>query len=128
MKRNIIRTGLIAGLVAAIGVTAAIAVNASAGQGNGSGSGQNNGTNGGRNGQVMASLTDEQRQCLTDAGVTKPQGKRTAEERAALKAAAEKCGITLPAPKVGGGNGPLASLTDEQRQCLTDAGVTKPQG
>jgi hypothetical protein len=91
-------------------------------------------------------LTDEQQQCLTDQGITKPAerptGPPTDEQRAAMKAAAEACGITLPTPPADAsgamgdpgaapqgmrgerGHGPR--LTDEQRQCLTDAGVTKP--
>lgn len=58
----------------------------------------------GRMAQRWASLTDAQRTCLTNAGVTvpttKPATKPTAEERkarrAALAAAAPGCGITLP--------------------------------
>lgn len=44
-------------------------------------------------------LTEEQQTCLTDQGVTKPEKgtKPTAEQRAAFKAAASACGITLPA-------------------------------
>ena len=42
-------------------------------------------------------LTDEQKACLTDAGITKPEGRPTQAERDAMKAAAETCGITLPA-------------------------------
>ncbi len=42
-------------------------------------------------------LTDEQQTCLTEAGITKPEGRPTQAERDAFKAAAETCGITLPA-------------------------------
>ena len=42
-------------------------------------------------------LTDEQKTCLTEAGITKPEGRPTQAERDAFKAAAETCGITLPA-------------------------------
>ena len=92
-------------------------------------------------------LTDAQRQCLTDAGITKPEGRPTEEQRAAFRAAAESCGITLPAPPAGvsgatgapgaapqgmpgdhGRRGPGERLTDAQRQCLADAGITRPTG
>ncbi len=46
-------------------------------------------------------LTDAQRQCLEDAAVSRPWGPLTKEERqqvrAELRAAAQKCDITLPA-------------------------------
>ncbi|MBJ7381094.1 MAG: hypothetical protein JHC66_00780, partial [Acidimicrobiia bacterium] len=51
-------------------------------------------------------LTDEQRACLTEAGITKPEGRPTQAERDAMKAAAETCGITLPTrPSAGPGLG-----------------------
>ena len=40
-------------------------------------------------------LTDAQRQCLADAGITRPTGPPTDEQRAAMRSAAEGCGITL---------------------------------
>ena len=47
-------------------------------------------------------LTDEQRTCIKDAGVNRPWGPLTKEQRQAvradLKAAAEACDITLPTP------------------------------
>jgi len=89
-------------------------------------------------------LTDAQKQCLADQGVTLPQrpaeggtGERpappTEEQRAAFRAAAEACG--LPTPPAGEGRpgrggpgfgGPRTALTDEQKQCLADQGVTLP--
>ena len=69
-------------------------------------------------------LTDTQKACLTDAGITKPEGRPTQAERDAFKAAAETCGITLPERN---GIGRL-NLTDTQKTCLTDAGITKPEG
>ena len=46
-------------------------------------------------------LTDTQRQCIEDAAVTRPWGPLTKEERqqvrAELRAAAQKCDVTLPA-------------------------------
>ena len=45
-------------------------------------------------------LTDEQRSCLKDAAVTRPWGPLTKEQRQEvrgdLRAAAQKCGVTLP--------------------------------
>ena len=45
-------------------------------------------------------LTDEQRSCLQDAAVTRPWGPLTKEQRQQvrgdLRAAAQKCGVTLP--------------------------------
>ena len=45
-------------------------------------------------------LTDTQRTCLEDAAVTRPWGPLTKEQRqqvrADLRAAAEKCGVTVP--------------------------------
>jgi hypothetical protein len=89
-------------------------------------------------------LTDEQRTCLEGQGITKPTGPPTDEQRAAMRAAAEACGITLPAPPPAvsgatgaapqgmpgdpGRRGPGARLTDAQRQCLADAGITRPTG
>jgi hypothetical protein len=75
-------------------------------------------------------LTDAQRQCLSDQGVTLParpaDGSRpelTPEQRHALRQARVACG--LPAMgRPGRGQGP--PLTDAQRQCLSDQGVTLP--
>jgi hypothetical protein len=74
-------------------------------------------------------LTDEQRQCLQDAKITRPVGPLDDAERAALRAkveaAAEKCSVTLPFAKA---RTFWDGLTDEQRQCLQDAAVTRPWG
>jgi hypothetical protein len=75
-------------------------------------------------------LTDAQRQCLSEQGVTLPtrpaDGTRppqlTEEQRAALRAAAATCGLPTPPP----GRGPRPALTDAQRQCLSEQGVTLP--
>lgn len=75
--------------------------------------------------QIVSNLTDEQKQCLEDAGVTRPGADATPEERQAareaFREAAETCGITLPDPQ-----GPLANLTDEQKACLDAADLTRP--
>jgi hypothetical protein len=71
-------------------------------------------------------LSDAQKQCLSDQGVTLPQpsssGERpqvSQEQRDAFRAAAQACGIEF--------GGHRAPLTDAQRQCLSDQGVTLPQ-
>jgi len=74
-------------------------------------------------------LTDEQRTCLQGAAINRPVGPLDDAERAALRAkveaAAKKCEVTLPFAKARAfWNG----LTDEQRQCLEDAAVTRPWG
>ena len=86
-------------------------------------------------------LSDAQKQCLADQGVTLPQrpsdGTRptppTDEQRAAFKAAAEACGLPVRGPGgpggpgFGGPRGDHAALSDAQKQCLADQGVTLPQ-
>ncbi len=64
-------------------------------------------------------LTDEQKQCLSDQGITRPVRPLTPEKIEALKAAAEACDIKLP-------NRHRPNLTDEQKQCLSEHGVTRP--
>jgi hypothetical protein len=79
----------------------------------------------GAGGRARPALTDAQRQCLADQGVTVPDrgdaGEGiaiTREERHALRDAARACGLR-------GHAGPgMRALTDAQRQCLTDQGVT----
>jgi len=77
-------------------------------------------------------LTDEQRACIEGQGVDLPdppaegeepaeRTRPTEEQREAFKAAAEACGIELPARRH---HGP--KLTDEQRACLQEQGVEKP--
>mgnify|MGYP006186660391 CR=1 FL=1 len=68
-----------------------------------------------RGGQL--NLTDEQKTCLTEAGITKPEGRPTQAERDAFKAAAETCGITLPArpDNAGHNQGGKLNRTDEQK-------------
>jgi len=79
-------------------------------------------------GHAMADLTDEQRQCLEEAGVTKPEGRPTEAQLKAFAAAAKSCGVPLRDDRRGPGHGHGPRLTDEQRQCLAEAGVTKPEG
>ena len=94
-------------------------------------------------GRPMANLTDAQRKCLTDAGVTRPEGRPTQEQIDKLRAAAKSCGIEIPSgppeggPGFGGdgpggpggpGHGPMVRLTDTQRTCLQNSGLTRPDG
>jgi hypothetical protein len=70
--------------------------------------------------------TDAQRQCLADQGATLPapgtpaeRSSMTDEQRKELRKAVKECGLRGP-------HVALRQLTDEQRQCLTDQGVTPP--
>ena len=72
-------------------------------------------------------LTDAQRQCLSEQGVTVParpaDGIRpalTPDQRSALRKAAEACGLPIR------GRGFHRGFTDAQRQCLSEQGVTVP--
>ena len=67
-------------------------------------------------------LTREQKQCLEEQGITRPIRPLTHEKRAALKAAAQACGIERPART----HRPGRNLTDEQKQCLEEQGITRP--
>jgi hypothetical protein len=82
-----------------------------------------------------APLTDDQKQCLANQGVTLPtkpaDGTRPAPptdaERQALRAAAVACGLAVgDGPGVGGPGGHRPMFTDDQKQCLADHGVTLP--
>lgn len=54
----------------------------------------------------FGNLTNAQRSCLTDAGLTRPTGRPTVEQRQALVKAAADCGITIPSgPPAGVGRG-----------------------
>ena len=73
-----------------------------------------------------AGLSDPQRTCLAGQGVTVPapgsQGEQpalTQEQRQELRKAIKACGLRGP-------HLALRHLTDEQRQCLADQGVTLP--
>lgn len=117
MKHTHLRRSLALGAVAAVAVTAGLAGGAFAQEGDG-GSGH-------PIRHLISDLTDEQRQCLRDAGLTRPPADASDDERVAAReaflAALEDCGIELPERR-----GPFADLTDEQRQCLQDAGLTRP--
>jgi hypothetical protein len=118
-KRFPRRVGIVAGFLA-LAALPAVGVGAFAAAATGSGEASAEGTT-----LRRPQVTDAQKQCLTDHGVTlpatgeRPQG-LTDEQRAAFRAAAQACGISLPA------HGPRLGLSDAQKQCLTDQGVTLP--
>ena len=64
-------------------------------------------------------LTDTQKQCMKDHGITRPIRPLTPEKITALKAAAKACDIKLP-KRLG------HRLTDTQKQCMKDHGITRP--
>ncbi|MBK5287283.1 MAG: hypothetical protein JJE46_02330 [Acidimicrobiia bacterium] len=66
-------------------------------------------------------LTAEQKQCLSDQGITRPIRPLTPEKVAQLKEAAKTCDIKVPHRRH-----PGAKLTTEQKQCLSDQGITRP--
>ena len=105
MKHKNLRRALVVG-VAAMGITAGMAGGVFAQEGDGSGSGH-------PIRHLISDLTDEQRQCLRDADLTKPPADATDDERLAAReaflAALDDCGIELPERR-----GPFADLTDEQ--------------
>lgn len=96
------------------------------------------------------SLTDSQKTCLANAGLSRPSARPTTGEQGnSLMAAAKQCGIEIPAKvgtarpanvgkagrpanvsgrpaEAGRGGARFAQLTDGQRACLTDAGLSRP--
>jgi hypothetical protein len=77
----------------------------------------------------LGSLSDSERQCLDDADLRRPawpmDDDERAEVRAQVESAADACGVELPfAPARAFWDG----LTDTERQCLKDAGPTRPLG
>ena len=69
-------------------------------------------------GRHRVHLTTEQRECMKQQGITRPDRPLTAEKIQQIKDAAKACDIKLPARR--------HLLTDEQKQCLADHGVTRP--
>lgn len=121
MRSSKIRSFVAAGVLGAAALTGLVAANAAGALGTGGGTGPN--SHGPRSGP-LAGITAEQKACLSAQGITRPEGKPTAEQRQAIAEAATNCGITIPQRKAGGG--PIARLTQEQRDCLASNGVTKP--
>ncbi|MBP6994555.1 MAG: hypothetical protein KBB39_00250 [Phycicoccus sp.] len=79
--------------------------------------------------QWWRGLDGTQRQCLNDAGLSRPVGPLSDSERATVReqvqAAADTCGVTLPFAKA---RAFWNTLSDSQQQCLQDADVTRPLG
>ena len=77
-----------------------------------------------------AGLSSDQQQCLAKAGLTRPAFPLTDAEKAAVQAAvrdaAQGCGITLPTGERAQPQDVVGGLTDDQRTCLKDADVTRP--
>jgi mRNA-degrading endonuclease toxin of MazEF toxin-antitoxin module len=63
-------------------------------------------------------LTAEQKECLSQQGVTRPIRPLTPEKIQKLKDAAKACNITLPHRR--------HRLTAEQRECMKAQGITRP--
>ncbi len=75
-------------------------------------------------------LSDAQQTCLKSAGLSRPVGPLTLEQRRALQtqvqAAAQKCDVDLP--KVGPVRQFWNGLTQQQITCIQDTGITRPLG
>ena len=129
MKTTRIRTAIAASVMGAVAITGVFAVSTAGAQTTDQATQAVQGK-----GAFIKSLTPEQRECLKSNGVVKPDHKLTAEERAAFKAnfkaAADTCGVTLPArpavEKLKELKAELKALTPEQKQCLKSNGITKP--
>ena len=129
------RVGIVAGFLALAAVPAlGLSAFAAADTGTGATSGQ-------PTPPAHPVLTDAQKQCLGEHGVTLPDrstalqpGQQrtppTAQQREALQQAAQACGLPIPrlgAHRPGGlGFGARPPLTDAQKQCLAGQGVTLP--
>lgn len=129
MKTTRIRTAIAASVMGAVAVTGVFAVSTAGAQTTDQTTQAAQGK-----GAFFKSLTPEQRDCLRSNGVVKPDHTLTAEERAAakatLQAAADTCGVTLPARPAAARfaelKAELKALTPEQKQCLKSNGITKP--
>ena len=118
MKSSKVRTLVAAGALGAAALTGLFAANAAGALGTGANS------HSPKSGP-LAGITAEQKSCLAGQGITRPQGKPTAEQRQAIVDAATNCGVTLPTGK-GGVARRVAQLTQEQRDCLVSNGVARP--
>ena len=115
MKTTKIRTLIAAGTIGVVGLTGIVAASAAGAVGT-SGSAA----------PAKARLTVEQKACMSAQGITRPEGRPTAEQRTAIVEAAKNCGITVPTGKAKIARR-IAQLTQEQRDCLVSNGVTRPQ-
>lgn len=130
MKFTKIRTLVAAGTIGLVGITGIAAAGVAGAQTTDATTEAAQGR-----GAFIKSLTAEQRSCLKDNGVTRPDHKLTAEERQAfvanLRTAADTCGVTLPqhparSAKAEAIRDRIQSLTADQKACLTSNGVAKP--
>lgn len=118
MKNFTFRRLIGAGIACAALSVSAVAVAAPAGADTGT---TTDATAQGRHARVH--LTDEQKKCLADHGITRPLRPLTKEKIAALKDAAKACDIKLPNR---GHRGNHPRLTADQRTCMQDHGITRP--
>ena len=116
MKTTKIRTLFAAGTIGVVGLTGIVAASAAGAVGT-SGSAA----------PTKARLTVEQKACMSAQGITKPEGRPTAEQRTAIVEAAKNCGITVPTGKAKAAP-TKARLTVEQKACMSAQGITKPEG
>jgi len=85
-------------------------------------------------GVFLRVTTDAQRACLAQQGLTAPAGQLTPAQRQEVvkagKAAADKCGVTLPARVKAPGRFLVgfARLTPDQQACIAKAEITRPLG
>ncbi len=121
MKHSSLRRLVGTGLTAAMLGVSAVAVAAPAGAAN-----SDTAPDGARRHRMH--LTDDQKQCLKDEGISRPIRPLTREKVGALQAAAKACDITLPnrlgerlARRLN-----RVALTDDQKQCLKDEGISRP--
>jgi hypothetical protein len=118
MKSTKIRTMIAAAALGAVAVTGVFAVSAAGAASNDTAP------------AAAGRLTQDQKDCLTAHGITRPDHKLTADERAALKtqrkAAADACGITPPAGAHPKARAFIKNLTQDQKDCLKGQGITRP--
>ena len=85
-------------------------------------------------GWFLTVLTSDQRTCLADAGVQRPEGKLSDDQakqlRAAIDAALAKCEVKVPDRLAGRDRMGFrwAALTPQQQKCLADVTLTRPVG
>lgn len=133
MKFTKVRTLIAAGTIGVVGLTGIAAAGVAGAQTTDSTTQAAQGR-----GAFIASLSAEQKQCLQDNGVTRPDHRLTKDERQAaianLRSAADTCGVALPdgskvkaaIEKAKAVRAEVKALTPEQKQCLKSNGVAKP--
>jgi hypothetical protein len=130
MKLTKVRTLVAAGAIGVVGLTSVVGMNVAGAQTTDQVASAAEGR-----GAFIKSLTPEQKACLQANGVTKPEGRLSPEQRreaiATLRTAADTCGITLPErparARLDELKSRIGSLTPEQKACMKDSGLTRPQ-